>query len=203
MPDENVSQENTDAAWAEFNTPLDQNSLLEFCQDIERLFRINPYLVFASWESISNHQHRIHVTNYSQTPAFNVETHLNVQNIANGLLVQYDQGLKSSTTFTVEATPAGSKLIISENYEAATKDERLRRLHEVDKSLTKWAEEIQAYLIRWQRWSWFKPWCYYMRHIWQPMKPAARRITYMLIWISIIEIALIGLGAMVYLIEYR
>jgi hypothetical protein len=35
-----------DAAWATINTPLEVNELKLFCQDIERLFRINPMLHF-------------------------------------------------------------------------------------------------------------------------------------------------------------
>ncbi|MEJ2114716.1 MAG: hypothetical protein P8X88_01360, partial [Gammaproteobacteria bacterium] len=71
------------------------------------------------------------------------------------------------------------------------------------KSLQKWAEEIQNYLIYWQRWSWFLPWRIYKKHIWIFMKPAARRISFMLIFISLIEVALIGLGVIIYSIEYR
>ena len=203
MPNGKNLLENEDKAWAAFNTPLDKDSLLEFCQDVERLFRINPYLVFKKWEKIEDRRYRFHAVNHSQIHAFNIETDLHIQTTPNGLEVHYALGLKSNTVFTVEATPEGSKLTITEKYKTMEVDEHLSRLHEVDKSLTKWAEEIQAYLIHWQRWSWFTPWCFYMQRIWQPMKPAARRITYMLLWISIIEITLVGLGVIVYFIEYK
>jgi hypothetical protein len=41
-----------------------------------------------------------------------------------------------------------------------------------------------------------------MRRVWQPMKPTARRISYMLVWISLFEIALIALGVAIYFSEY-
>jgi hypothetical protein len=41
-----------------------------------------------------------------------------------------------------------------------------------------------------------------MRRIWQPMKPSARRITYMLLWISLAEVALIALGVAIYFVEF-
>ncbi len=41
-----------------------------------------------------------------------------------------------------------------------------------------------------------------MKRVWQPMKPSGRRITYMLLWISLVEIALIALGAGIYWSEY-
>jgi len=203
MPSGKNLLESEDRAWVAFKTPLDKDSLLEFCQDVERLFRINPYLVFKKWEKIEDRRYRFHAVNHSQIHAFNIETDLHIQTTPNGLEVHYALGLKSNTVFTVAATPEGSKLTITEKYKTMEVDEHLSRLHEVDKSLTKWAEEIQAYLIHWQRWSWFTPWCFYMQRIWQPMKPAARRITYMLLWISIIEITLVGLGVIVYFIEYK
>ncbi len=203
MPNGKNLLENEDKAWAAFKTPLDKDSLLEFCQDVERLLRINPYLVFKKWEKIDARRYRFHAVNHSQIHAFNIETDLQILTTSNGLEIHYALGLKSKTIFAVEATPEGSKLTITEKYKAMEADEHLSRLHEVDKSLTKWAEEIQDYLVYWQRWSWFIPWRLYMQRIWQPMKPAARRITYMLLWISIIEITLISLGVIIYFVEYK
>jgi hypothetical protein len=34
------------------------------------------------------------------------------------------------------------------------------------------------------------------------MKPAGRRITYMLLWITVVEFALIALGVGIYFVEY-
>ena len=203
MPNNRGTSSYEDKAWATFKTPLDKNSLLEFCQDIERLLRINPYLVFKKWEKIGEQLYYFHVVNHSQTPAFKIESNFKVCINTNGLEISYNQGLKSSTTFFVEAMSGGSKLTITENYRTLTEDERLTRLHEVDKSLIKWAKEIQAFLLRWQRWSWLPFWRYYMQHVWQPMNPIARRITYALLWISAFEVALVVLGAAIYFIEYR
>ena len=96
----------------------------------------------------------------------------------------------------------GSNLTIIDSYDTLTTAERMQRLNEVDKSLVKWAEDIQQYLIQWNRWSKFTPWRWYMKYIWQPMKPSARRITYMLLWISLAEISLLLLGAAIYVIEF-
>ena len=66
-----------------------------------------------------------------------------------------------------------------------------------------WAEYLQRYLLMWVRWRRFGMWRWYMRRVWQPMKPASRRITYILLWISVVEIALIALGVAIYFIEYH
>ncbi len=203
MAEKHPAQSHEDKARVEFRTPLERDALLEFCQDVERLFRINPYLVFERWEKISARQYHMHAINHSQTPAFEIDTGMTVQPAPDGLEIHYADGLKSSTRFSVEALPQGSRLVIEEQYKGAPEPERLERMHEVDRSLTKWAEELQHYLVQWQRWAWFSPWRYYKQRIWQSMKPAARRITFVLLCITAIEIALIGLGVGIYLIEYR
>ena len=203
MSDEDQLLAHEDKAWVEFKTPLDQAALLEFCQDVERLFRINPYLVFRRWETVSAGQYRLHAVNHSQTPAFEIDTGITVEPLQDGLEIHYSRCLKSSTRITVRESSGSSSLVIEEKYEGVPESERLDRLGEVDRSLTKWAEEIQHYLLHWQRWAWFGPWRYYKKQIWQRMKPAARRITFLLLCISAVEIALIGLGLVIYLIEFR
>ena len=203
MPENEHVSNHEDKAWVEFKTPLDQSALLNFCQNVERLFRINPYLEFEKWEKISQQTYYMTAINSSQSPSFKVDTKLKVKNLINGLEIQYSNGIKSSTILNIEPADQGSKITITDNYNSRSKKQHITHLHEVDKSLTKWAEDIQQYLIHWKRWSWFSPWRFYKNRIWQPMKPAGRRITYMLLWISVFEIALIGLGVMIYFVEYR
>jgi hypothetical protein len=192
-----------DAAWASFKTPLDKTSLVDFCQDVERLIRINPYLEFTGWESCGNNCFHFQGRNLSQEPPFDFDLELHVESLSDGLRIRYNQGLKSSTTFSVKDKPSGSELTIIEDYGAVAEEQRQKRLHEVDRSLVKWSEDLQAYIISWNRWSWLSPWRLYMRRVWQPMKPTARRITYILLWISVVEIALISLGVAIYFTEYR
>ena len=152
---------------------------------------------------IQPHKYYIDVLNHSQNPEFSLQTALSTTDITNGIKLHYSKGIKSDTTIVASDTAEGSKLVITENYKPHQIDSNVNLLATVDKSLMKWAEEIQTYLINWNRWSWFLPWRYYKQRIWLPMKPSARRITYMLIWISFIEIALIGLGVVIYLLNYR
>jgi len=152
---------------------------------------------------ISAGQYRLHALNHSQTPTFEIDTELTVRPVPDGLEIHYSRCLKSSTHITVQESPEGSSIVIEEKYEGIPESERLDRLGEVDRSLTKWAEEIQQYLLQWQRWAWFSPWRYYKKRVWQRMKPSARRITFVLLCISAVEIALIGLGLAIYLVEFR
>ena len=192
-----------DKAWAEFKSPLNKNIVVSFCQDVERLLRINPYLIIENWEKLSDEKFQIHAKNQSQTPAFKVDTDITVLNMDSAIELHYSQGLKSKTLITINEENEGSRIKIIEEYEAVPKPERLQRQHEIDKSLIKWAEDIQTYLLHWQRWSWFPLWRFYKQRVWLPMKPSARRITYILLCISLVEFTLIALGSAIYVLEYK
>lgn len=191
-----------DAAWATVRTPLDSGSLLAFCQDVERLLRINPMLEFLDWQDLGDRRYRYRIRNSSQQPAFETAGELRVSPLPDGVQIDYSDGLKSQTRVKIEPDASGSRLTLIDCYDRLTEQDREARLGEVDKSLTTWASYLQRYLLQWQRWSRWAPWRWYMRRIWQPMKPAARRITYMLLWISVVEVALIGLGVAIYFAEY-
>ncbi|HEB97343.1 MAG TPA: hypothetical protein ENI96_13055 [Sedimenticola thiotaurini] len=192
-----------DQAWAGFDVPIPPAELVAFCQDVERLFRINPYLEFDRWECLGEGSWQVRGRNLSRQPPLAFDLTLRAEPRPDGLLIRYQGGLKASTRFLVEPAEKGSHLTIVDDYGALDEASRRARLDEVDRSLVKWAEELQAWLLRWQRWSGFAPWRWFMRRVWLPMKPAGRRITYILLLISVAELALIGLGVAIYLAEYR
>jgi hypothetical protein len=192
-----------DAAWASINTPLSVAELKAFCRDIERLYRINPMLEFQHFKVLGQHQYAYAGRNISQETPFEFDYTFTVKELPDGFQVDYDQGIKSGTLIKIEPASEGSKLTITDYYERLPAEERQQHLPEVDKSLLVWANYLQRYLVTWSRWSRFAVWRWYMRRIWQPMKPAARRITYSLLWISVVEIALIALGVAIYFVEFR
>ena len=202
MGEQVVPADAEDAAWATLNTPLTTTELKAFCQDIERLYRINPLLEFKQWQVLGNNHYQLSAKNISQQSPFDFETEILIDDLPDGFQVKYTQGIKTSTTFRIEAAPHGSKLTIIDRYDGTSEEERNTRLNEVDKSIVVWASYLQNFLISWRKWSRLAPWRWYMRHVWQPMKPSSRRITYMLLWISFVEVALIALGAAIYFVEY-
>ena len=191
------------SAWAEFRTPFNVEQLRAFCvDDVERLFRINPYLEFKKWQKIDANIYHVTGKNISHATPFEFEHDLTVAETDEGLRVDYKNSLKKSTLFKIEPYEKGSKLTIVDEYQDLSEDEAQARAGEVDKSLTIWAEYLLRYILTWKKWSWLAPWRWYMRRVWQPMKPISRRITYMLIWITVFEIALIALGTAIYFNEY-
>ncbi|MFV1982699.1 MAG: hypothetical protein ACC657_04100 [Thiohalomonadales bacterium] len=191
-----------DRVWASFDTSLSAEALKKFCRDIERLFRINPMLEFKDWQLISKNRVHLQCVNSSQEQPIEVDVEFDIHEVEDGFELEYSNGIKTNTYFKIEPTEQGSKLTITDNYRELTDSERQSKLNEVDKSIVVWANYLQKYLNMWQRWSRFAPWRWYIRKVWQPMKPSGRRITYMLLWITAFEIALISLGFAIYIVEF-
>jgi len=201
-----------DAAWTVLHTPLSVTELRAFCRDIERLFRINPMLNFRNWQRLETDRYRFSGQNISQQPPFDFDLTLTVKQLPDGLQIDYDQGLKSHTTLIIEAITdqleksdqieCHSKLTITDYYDGLPECKRAKQLHLVDKSISVWANDLQRYLIGWHYWSRYRLWRWYMQYVWQPMKPMGRRITTILLWITVVELALILLGSAIYFLEY-
>jgi hypothetical protein len=202
--DQDLTQEDTqDAAWAAVNVPFSPAELRRFCQkDPERLFRINPYLEFTTWEQRPDGRVRFSGRNSSQEAPFEFDLTLRIEPQTEGLTVHYEDGLKLNTRFKVEASEFGAKLTVHEEYRPLTEQDLETYQNEIDRSLTTWAGDLQKFLIMWKQWRWLSPWRWYMNRVWMRLKPTGRRITYMFWWITLVEIALIALGTAIYLLEY-
>jgi len=174
-------------AWASLKTAMSVNELTLFCTDIERLFRINPYLEFIKWQTNDASNVDIHIRNISNVEPVELETNIIIDSLNNGFKVNYAGGIKSHTTFKIEADETGSMLTIIDDYHDIQEGDQ-EALKQVDKSIVAWAKDIQEYIFKWQRWKWLAPWRWYMQGPWQKMKPPARRISYMLFWITFAEL---------------
>lgn len=186
-----------DASWVIIDTPLSLPALRGFCADIERLFRINPYLEFSVWRQDAPGSHHAEFHNLSNRQRVALDMRIERESDDAFMLI-YREGIKLRTRFSLEQTGAGSRLTITDDYASLAPAEREQRLDEVDRSLTAWGWALHAYLMHEQRWGRFAPWRWYMRRMWLPMKPGARRITYMLVWLTLAELVFVLLVALVY-----
>ena len=183
-----------DAAWVRIATGLSPAALVAFCQDAERLLRINSMYEFEQWRPEGEGCFFLRVRNLSNGHDF--ATQIRVEPRADGMRIAYATGLKTATEFRAEsagpddgfATLGGAVLVVIDDYSGTPEPERRSRSGEIDKSLVWWGHDLHRYLKHWTRWSRFRPWRWYMRRIWQPMKPKARRITFMLIAITVFEL---------------
>lgn len=180
------SQDREDAAWVTIETPFDATELRSFLDDVERLYRINSMLIFEEWRKTGATSYRMRAKNLRNDRLLDVE--LEVEATGDGIAVRYSEGLKTATSFRVEPQPDGSaKLIVTDDYSGTSAEEREARIGEVDKSLGEWGRNLHRYLRQWKKWSWVPGWKFYMRRVWQPMKPMARRICFILIVVTAAE----------------
>lgn len=194
------AQNRNDAAWVTIETPFDGASLRSFLDDVERLYRINPMLEFDEWRQAEENCYRLSARNLSN--GRRLETFLTVDSTEDGLMVRYSDGLKRSTYFRVEDRLDGdANLVVTDDYSGTPVEEREARIDEVDKSLVQWGRALHQYLHRWKRWSWVPGWQFYMRRIWQPMKPMARRIAFILIVLAAAEFVLFLLFFIIFRLE--
>lgn len=185
----NSSKQQPDQAWVTIDSHLPVADLLEFCQDIERLLRINPYLEFSHLQQTGEGKLTMQGKNLSNQQSFDyrVNSQHYVNNDEEGYLLTYSSGLKCSTTISIKKQEHGTQIKILDDYSGISEEERNQRLEEVDKSLPAWGNAIQQYLTAWQKWSRFSLWRWYKQRVWLPMKPSARRISWMLINITALE----------------
>lgn len=189
-----------DAAWVRIDTRLSPADLAHFLDNVERLFRINPLLEFTAFETTGKDAGRLAGRNLSNGRAF--ATDVEILRGASAVEVRYAHGLKTSTSFRAEPAAAGSCLVVTDIY-SGSEDERRARADEVDLSLTAWGRALYDYLHVWARWRWLAPWRWYMRRLWLPMTPSARRIVWMTWVISAVEVAaLAALAAILLLLRH-
>ena len=197
----NRAQTARDASWVIIDTPLDLPALRVFCTDLERLFRINPYLEFQTWRRSGADSYHARLRNLSnqQTVALDIRIE---RASPDEFTAVYRDGIKACTRFALEPTAVGSRVTITDDYSRLPDAERAQHIDAVDKSLNAWGWALYEYLRYEQRWGRFAPWRWYMRRVWLPMTPRARRITYMLVVLTVAELVLILLGALIYRIEF-
>ncbi len=181
--------DNDDSAWVSIETPFSDTELRAFLEDVERLYRINSMLIFEEWQQTDDQHYRLKAKNLSNGKQ--LETDLKVEVNTDGFTVYYSEGLRTSTNFRVDDGTANcARLVVTDDYSGSSLEERESRIDEVDNSLVHWGNALHRYLHQWKRWSWLPGWKFYMRKIWQPMKPMARRISYLLIMITLAEFVL-------------
>ena len=175
-----------DVAYVQIATPLSAPTLRNFCADLERLYRINSMLEFVEWRQIDSKHYYLHANNLSNGQT--ISTELQWEETAEGFKINYREGLKTTTLINIIIDSQGSNLVIVDDYSGLPEDIRNQRLAEVDRSLVQWGNDLFHYLRTWHRWNWFPPFRWYMRSVWQPLKPSGRRIAYMLIMISLFDL---------------
>lgn len=192
--------DSSDAAWATIDLPLPARRVADECRDLEAILRLNPFWIFSQWRALERDAFHARFRNDSNEQ----ELDTRIQRSAGpgrGFTLTYDQGLKRRTVFLLDDAVGGCRLTLVDDYDGTPAEERARRAHEVDRSLLAWSRALKRYLVRVKRWSWLPGWRWYMRRLWIPMKPAARRIVWLLYLITLAEFVVFLFVLVIYAIE--
>lgn len=188
-----------DAAWVVLETPLQAAELESFCSELERLYRINPFLEFESWQQRTPDGFHAVFENHSNGRRVVLDAEVRRES-SRAWRVDFAAGAKRRTRFQIEPCADGSRLTITDEYRS-TEDGLPAVAADVDRSLHAWGVALKTFLERDRRWGRLPFYRAFMRKVWLPMKPAARRITFLVLVIGLADIALVALGLAIYWLE--
>jgi len=189
-----------DAAWARVPTGYQPDELVRELGDVEVLLRLNPYYYFSKLTKTAANSFHAEFENHSNDQAVSLD--LDVESTpGGGITLNYKQGVKRRTIFSIEPASNGATLVVTDDYSGTPEEERKKRETEIDKSLTAWATAIQTYLVRLRRYSRLPGWRWYIRRIWIPMKPSGRRIVWLLYLITAVEFFFFCFIVLIYWVE--
>ncbi len=184
-----------DFALISVELPLSTGELYAFIQNIERLFRLNPHLEIKSWQEdapgkiFAGKQIRVDCMNEMNGQTQSLTLRVSDVQPEVSFTLNYDSGLKKATIFTVQSVAsASSKLVVKELYpDEISTAEKEKRLNEVDNSLLPWGAAIHRYFKRKSRWRWLPFHSWLQNSVWLGMTPRHRRISRMIIWVTVLE----------------
>lgn len=187
--EEEIPASPQNAAWAVVALPLAAPQLLAFLSDIERLFRLNPYLEIAEWQELRAGQ-SYRVKRLNEMNGARGDLALRIQSLPDltGIRVTYEHGLKLATEFKVDTAPDGSLLTVTEHYRPVA-DESDPRLGEIDRSLIPWAASIRSHVRGLARFGGIPGYLWCSEHLMLGLPPRQRRMVRLLVWVSILEFA--------------
>lgn len=197
-----AAQDNS--AWVTIEIPAPPAELFVFLQNIERLFRLNPYLDIKHWQEVEAGRH-FHLAALNEMNGVHYDLDIGVEaHEANSrLLLRYSQGLKDTLEITLQGGNDPNKTILTlrEHYHQPTEENREQQLKEVDHSLIPWGGAIRLYVRGLRRWAWFWPYRWYREKFWLGMRPTHRRIARMIGWVTLLEFVVFLFVFVIYWLE--
>jgi len=196
-----TAESDRDFARLEIATPWTPETLRPFVDDVERLLRINPLVVFDRFEREG--EDRWHLTGRNLANGRTFDLHMERVPLPDGgWRLLWKGGLKQATELRIRAAPDGTALLeIVDDYSGVPEAERKARKQEVDTSFLPWGRALHKYLNHWKRWSWIPGWKWYFGGPWLRMTPSARRIVFMLIFITAAEFVLFLFVLLIFKLE--
>ena len=151
-----------DAAWVRIATGLSPAALAAFCQDAERLLRINSMYEFEEWRPEGEDRFFMRVRNLGngrtiETPDTRAAAPGRPADRLRGRPEDGDRVRAEPPPGTGERGETGAILVVTDDYSGTPEAERQARPEEIDQSLVSWGHDLHRYLRHWARWSGFAP----------------------------------------------
>ena len=182
------------AAWVVIPTRLPATTLFNFCVDVERVFRLNPYLKIIAWCKSDSGGYDVELENYSNEDVIRISTQIRIEKLKNELQIHYSSGIKNKTRFIVEQTDRGAQLTIVDDYGEAEQQD----IKQVDKSLSAWGNALERFFAGYNLLQ-HLPWAdKFINYWWIRLNPSGRRIIYILMVITAIELIALLLFVLLY-----
>ena len=190
-----------DFARMEVETPFDADALKAFIDDPERLLRINPLMEFQRFEREGEERWHLQGRNLANGREFDVHFERNPLP-GGGWRLRWQGWLKQATELRIRPGADGTaRLEIVDDYSGVSEEERRARIEEVDTSFMHWGQALHRYLRNQRRWHWVPGWRWYMNGPWLRMKPSARRIAFLLVFITAAEFLLFLFVLLIFRLE--
>ena len=192
------------STWVTLEIATPPAALFEYLKNFERLFRLNPYLDIKQWvEREGGKRFQLEALNEMNGVTYSLDIDVESIQASTYFLLRYSQGLKETLEITIQAASDQHKSILTlrEHYHQTTQEQREQQLQEIDHSLIPWGKSIRLYILGLQRWAWFWPYRWYHEKVWLPMRPTHRRISRMLIWVTLLEFVVFLFVFIIYWLE--
>jgi hypothetical protein len=183
-----------DEARASIELPLSPAELRTFLANTELVLRLNPHREIEQWQPLPD---GFRFTVLNELNGQRLSTAVRLADTATSRVLEYADGLKQATRFTIEAAPAGTRLTVTEHYPRID-DPNDPRVAEVDRSLVPWVAALRRHLLARRRWAWIPGWQWWHERFMPGMPPRQRRITRLILWVSLVEF-IIFLGLIIVL----
>jgi hypothetical protein len=191
-----------DAAWTSVELAVAPAAVGRLLRDPRLLLRLNPCLEIEYLEHLADGRLRFAARNESNGCRVAAEVAVAITPAADGLVLDYSDGIKRETRLQVAPTAGGARLELTETYSPPADDGAVAPA-EVDRSLLPWTAALRRHLERDARFGGIPGYRWLAESFWLSMSPRQRRVAWLIVWTTALEFAVFLAVLAIYLAAGR
>jgi len=186
----NAAPESEPVIWATVEIPAPPGEVRRYAGELTAVVRLHPYLNIRAWEGppgpvTEGMRYRLHA--FNEWTGIERDLVLEVEQADDsGYRIGYSEGLKHALELRVAPHGSGAALTLREHYQEPDDTSRDALTREIDRSITPWAIALRRDFLRMRRWgrnAAFR----WLRHRWLGMRPRERRVSRLIVWVTVLE----------------